>query len=77
MRGRMLAGSDNTEGCHVSDDLREREPHGDDADFPPEDGIRSDGAGTGTGVVGPAPAGGDPERLASGPAGDPEGSRPS
>ncbi len=56
----------------MSDDLREREPRRDQADFPPEDGIRSDHAGTGTGVVGPAPGGGDPERLAEGPAGDPE-----
>ena len=53
----------------MSDDLREREPVRDQMDFPPEDGIRSDHAGTGTGVVGPAPAGGDPERIADGPAG--------
>ena len=56
----------------MSDDLREREPLRDQGDFPPEDGIRSDHAGTGTGVAGPAPAGGDPEKLAHGPAGDPE-----
>ena len=56
----------------MSDDLREREPRRDQADFPPEDGIRSDHAGTGAGVAGPAPGGGDPEALAGGPAGDPE-----
>ncbi|MBA2299602.1 MAG: hypothetical protein H0W22_02395 [Chloroflexi bacterium] len=56
----------------MSDDLREREPLRDQGDFPPEDGIRSDQAGTGTGVVGPAPAGGDPEKLAEGPAGNPD-----
>lgn len=56
----------------MSDDLREREPQRDQADDPPEDGTRSDHAGTGTGVAGPAPAGGDPERIAEGPAGDPE-----
>lgn len=56
----------------MSDDLREREPERDRADFPPADGIRRDGAGTGTGIVGPAPAGGDPERVVEGPAGDPE-----
>jgi hypothetical protein len=55
----------------MSDDLREREPRSDRGDGPPNDGIRSDGAGTGTGVVGPAPAGGDPEKIAEGPAGDP------
>jgi hypothetical protein len=56
----------------MSDDLRERTPERDQADFPPEEGIRSDHAGTGAGVTGPAPAGGDPERIAEGPAGDPE-----
>lgn len=56
----------------MSDDLREREPRRDQGDHPPEDGTRSDGAGTGTGTVGPAPAGGDPERIAEGPAADPE-----
>ncbi|MFP5343190.1 MAG: hypothetical protein ACLGIJ_09725 [Candidatus Limnocylindria bacterium] len=39
-------------------------------ELPAEDGLRSDHAGTGDGVVGPAPAGGDPERVAEGPAGD-------
>ena len=56
----------------MSDDLREREPLRDRADHPPEAGTRSDQAGTGTGVTGPAPAGGDPERIAEGPAADPE-----
>ena len=56
----------------MSDDLREREPLRDQRDFPPEEGTRSDHAGTGAGVAGPAPAGGDPERVAEGPAGDPE-----
>jgi hypothetical protein len=56
----------------MSDDLRERQPQRDQADFPPENGIRSDHAGTGAGVAGPAPAAGDPERLADGPAGDPD-----
>lgn len=56
----------------MSDDLREREPLRDQGDFPPEEGIRSDQAGTGAGVAGPAPAAGDPEKLAEGPAGDPE-----
>lgn len=64
--------NDSMEGIHVSDDLREREPDREQTDFPPGDGIRRDGAGTGAGVVGPAPAGGDPERLAEGPAGDRE-----
>ncbi len=41
-------------------------------ELPAKDGLRSDHAGTGDGVVGPAPAGGDPERIAQGPAGDPE-----
>ena len=59
----------------MSDDLREREPLRDQADLPGEDGLRSDHAGTGTGVTGPAPAGSDPERIAEGPAGQPE--RPS
>lgn len=52
----------------MSDELREREPIRDQKDFPPEEGIRSDHAGTGAGIVGPAPAGGDPERIAEGPA---------
>lgn len=56
----------------MSDDLREREPLRDQADFPPEEGTRSDHAGTGTGTTGPAPAGGDPERIAEGPAGGDE-----
>lgn len=56
----------------MSDDLRERQPNRDQGDFPAEEGVRSDHAGTGAGVVGPAPAGGDPERVAQGPAGDPE-----
>jgi len=56
----------------MSDDLREREPRRDQGDFPPEEGIRSDHAGTGTGVAGPAPAGGDPKAVGDGPAGDPE-----
>ena len=55
----------------MSDDLREREPLRDQGDFPPEEGIRSDQAGTGAGVLGPAPAGGDPEKVAEGPAADP------
>ena len=56
----------------MSDDLREREPERELSDVRPGDGIPSDRAGTGAGVTGPAPAGGDPEALASGPAGDPE-----
>jgi hypothetical protein len=56
----------------MSDDLREREPLRDQMDFPPEEGTRSDQAGTGAGVTGPAPAGGDPERISQGPAGDEE-----
>ena len=55
----------------MSDDLREREPLRDQGDLPPREGIRSDHAGTGAGVAGPAPAGGDPEKVAGGPAGDP------
>jgi hypothetical protein len=54
----------------MNDDLRERESVPERAEFPPEDGTRSDHAGTGTGVSGPAPAGGDPERIAEGPAAD-------
>ncbi len=56
----------------MSDDLREREPLRDQGDFPGEKGTRSDHAGTGSGVIGPAPAGGDPEKAAEGPAGDSE-----
>lgn len=60
----------------MSDDLREREPLRDQADLPGEAGTRSDHAGTGAGVVGPAPSGGDPdraaERVAEGPAGNEE-----
>lgn len=56
----------------MSDDLREREPQREQADFPAAAGLRSDNAGTGAGVAGPAPAGDDPERLAEGPAGDPQ-----
>jgi hypothetical protein len=64
----------------MSDDLREREPDRTRGDDPTVDGTRSDQAGTGAGVAGPAPAGGeprttdrdDPERLAASPAGDPE-----
>lgn len=56
----------------MSDDLREREPQNDQVDFPPDEGTRSDHAGTGSGVTGPAPAGGDPEKIAEGPAGNEE-----
>ena len=56
----------------MSDDLREREPRRDQGDFPAEDGTRSDHAGTGAGVVGPAPGGGDPKGVGDRPAGDPE-----
>ena len=56
----------------MTDDEREREPQRDQMDFPPEEGTRSDQAGTGAGVTGPAPAGGDPERIAEGPAGNEE-----
>jgi hypothetical protein len=56
----------------MSDDLREREPRHDPEAFPPGDGIRKDDAGTGIGVTGPAPAGGDPDKIDPGPAGDPE-----
>jgi hypothetical protein len=60
----------------MSDDLREREPLRDQADLPGEAGTRSDTAGTGAGVAGPAPSGGDPERheeqVAAGPAGSEE-----
>ena len=45
----------------MTDDQREREPLRDRADHPPEAGTRSDQAGTGTGVIGPAPGGGDPD----------------
>jgi len=54
----------------MSDDLREREPVPDERDFPAREGIRTDNAGgTGAGLAGPAPAGGDPEKIASTPAG--------
>ncbi len=56
----------------MSDDVRERDPQRDQGDVPLEDGIRSDPAGAGAGVVGPAPGGGDPENVAQSPAGDPE-----
>ena len=56
----------------MSDDLREREPRREEGEVPEKDGIRRDGAGTGTGVTGPAPAGGDPEAIARGPAGAPD-----
>ncbi len=55
----------------MSDDLREREPSREGTDVRPGDGIRTDNAGTGAGLAGPAPAGGDPdnaERVAEGPA---------
>lgn len=47
----------------MSDDLRRREPRRDLADLPPEDGIRSDHAGSSAGVTGPAPSGGDAGRA--------------
>lgn len=59
----------------MSDDLREREPSSEGTDVRPGDGIRTDNAGTGAALAGPAPAGGDPdnaERLAEGPAGNVE-----
>ncbi len=56
----------------MSDDLRERKTPREQGDFPPQEGLRSDHAGTGAGISGPAPAGGDPEALASTPAGDRE-----
>jgi hypothetical protein len=59
----------------MSDDLREREPSPEGTDVRPGDGIRTDNAGTGAGLAGPAPAGGDPdnaERVAEGPAGNVE-----
>lgn len=44
-----------------------------DDELPPREGIRSDSAGSsGSGVVGPAPAGGDPEQRVDGPAADPD-----
>ena len=56
----------------MTDDLGERESRREGANPPAEDGLRSDHACTGTGVAGPAPAGGDPERIAEGPAGNEE-----
>ena len=52
----------------MSDDMREREPAADQGDFPAREGIRTGNAGEGAGVAGPAPAGGNPERLADSPA---------
>lgn len=60
----------------MSDDLGNPDPSNDAEDAPNTPGTRSDHAGTGTGVVGPAPSGGDPdrhaERVAEGPAGNEE-----
>ena len=70
----------------MSDDLREREPDRTQGDDPTVRGTPSDHAGTGAGVAGPAPSGGDAEpgpadarspeedaqQLAASPAGDPE-----
>jgi hypothetical protein len=44
----------------MSDDTREREPLRDRADNPAEAGTRSDHAGTGAGLAGPAPGGSQP-----------------
>jgi hypothetical protein len=55
----------------MSDDLREREPDRTQGDDATVDGTRSDQAGTGTGIVGPAPAGGDGGAV---PAGGGDGS---
>lgn len=56
----------------MTDDTREREARRDEGDSAANDGVRSDLAGSGAGIAGPAPAGGDPERLAEGPAGNEE-----
>lgn len=61
---------DRTERDDASD--RDDRPADTKDELPAQDGLRSDHAGTGQGVVGPAPAGGDPERIAEGPAGDPD-----
>ena len=42
----------------MTDDLQHRAPGEGEDELPAEDGLRSDQAGTGSGVSGPAPAGG-------------------
>ena len=56
----------------MTDDLQHRAPGQGDDELPAEDGLRGDQAGSGTGVNGPAPAGGDPDRIERSPADDPE-----
>jgi hypothetical protein len=55
-----------------AEDKDENRPAEDKDELPPPEGVRSDHAGTGAGVVGPAPAGGEPEAIPDSPAGDPE-----
>ncbi len=45
----------------MSDDLRERQPLRDRADNPPESGLRSDNAGSGSAASGAAPGGAQAE----------------
>jgi len=59
-------------GVHNVNDHHAERPAQDQDELPPTEGIRQAQAGTGAGVVGPAPAGGDPEALAESPAGNPE-----
>lgn len=56
----------------MTDDLQHRAPGQGEDELPAEDGLRSDQAGTGTETNGPAPAGGDPDRLERSPANEPE-----
>lgn len=53
-------------------DEHDQAPAQADDELPPREGIRSDSAGSGSGVVGPAPAGGDPEQRVDDPAADPD-----
>lgn len=55
----------------MTDRPNDRPAHEQD-ELPPTEGIRQDQAGTGHGTTGPAPAGGDPERIAESPTADPE-----
>lgn len=60
----------------LSDDTRDREPLRDRADNPPEAGIRSDHAGTGTNAAGAAPGGDEAVRDTAVQAQDREGEPP-
>jgi hypothetical protein len=60
----------------LSDDTRDREPLRDRADHPPEEGTRSDNAGTGTTAAGASPGGSEAVRESAVRAQDREGEPP-